>query len=260
MTDILAGNTDPKVNPFWGQFKITEGKRRRPATLKTGTNNDARDLNAYGYIGAPSTKERANGEYALAVGAWNGNSDNSLVCTASGPAVLDRRDDARLAGLPRGGDRRLVASTASGSRTRSSRRPVDPWTGLAAVGGKRVTELFLDGTDARRRTSRRTSAAARPCSRAPASRTSTSRGWRPTRAGWPGRSAGPGCAAGPRTRGPPTSTTRPSTRTADPGDRSWARARAARHRRRARRSTRAPRRIRSRRSTRWRRWTRSRRR
>ena len=23
---------------------------------------------------------------------------------------------------------------------------VDPWTGLAAVGGKRVNELFLDGT------------------------------------------------------------------------------------------------------------------
>ena len=69
MTDILAGNTDPKVNPFWGKFKITEGNRRRPATLKTGTNNDARDLNAYGYIGAPSTKERANGEYALAVAA-----------------------------------------------------------------------------------------------------------------------------------------------------------------------------------------------
>ncbi|HMJ80325.1 MAG TPA: transglycosylase domain-containing protein [Candidatus Dormibacteraeota bacterium] len=80
MTDILAGNTDPKINPFWGKFKVTNsGGSRRPATLKTGTNNDAKDLNAYGYIAAPSTSEREAGQYALAVGAWAGNSDNSLV-------------------------------------------------------------------------------------------------------------------------------------------------------------------------------------
>ena len=64
LTDILAGNTNPKVNPFWGKFAIMDGSKRRPATLKTGTNNDARDLNAYGYIGAPNTAGRAGGEYA----------------------------------------------------------------------------------------------------------------------------------------------------------------------------------------------------
>ncbi|MFI5262332.1 MAG: transglycosylase domain-containing protein [Candidatus Limnocylindrales bacterium] len=86
VTDILAGNTDPKVNPFWGAFHLTASTgTRRPATLKTGTNNDARDLNAYGFIAPPTTAERQAGQYALAAGAWNGNSDNSLVSTPRNP-------------------------------------------------------------------------------------------------------------------------------------------------------------------------------
>ena len=59
VTDILAGNTNKNVNPFWGKFSITGPDGRRPATLKTGTNNDAKDLNAYGYI-APPTDGRAD--------------------------------------------------------------------------------------------------------------------------------------------------------------------------------------------------------
>ncbi|HEX5148581.1 MAG TPA: transglycosylase domain-containing protein, partial [Candidatus Limnocylindrales bacterium] len=50
VTDILSGNTNTAVNPFWGRFAVDGPDRRRPATLKTGTNNDAKDLNAYGYI------------------------------------------------------------------------------------------------------------------------------------------------------------------------------------------------------------------
>ena len=76
---------EPPEEPLLGPFAINDGGRRRPAALKTGTSNDARDLNAYGYIGAPNKGERADGEYALAVGAWNGNSDNSLVSTPSAP-------------------------------------------------------------------------------------------------------------------------------------------------------------------------------
>ena len=86
ITDALAGNTQPSVNPFWGQFELkSSGGKHRPATLKTGTNNDAKDLNAWGYIGVPSAADRQKGEYALAVGAWNGNSDNSLVSSPSAP-------------------------------------------------------------------------------------------------------------------------------------------------------------------------------
>ena len=86
VTDILNGNTLPRVNPFWGKFLVRgpDGERR-PATLKTGTNNDAKDLNAYGYIAPPTEEGRAAGAYALAVGVWNGNSDNTPVSTPARP-------------------------------------------------------------------------------------------------------------------------------------------------------------------------------
>jgi membrane peptidoglycan carboxypeptidase len=74
VTDILKGNTNPKVNPAWGKFKIMSGDKRRPATLKTGTNDQARDLGAFGFI-APSKDDE---KYpSLVVGVWNGNSDYS---------------------------------------------------------------------------------------------------------------------------------------------------------------------------------------
>ncbi len=80
VTDILRENTVRGVNPFWGRFQIRdENGDYRQATLKTGTNNDARDLNAYGYLAPPSEEGRADGAYALAVGVWNGNSDNTPV-------------------------------------------------------------------------------------------------------------------------------------------------------------------------------------
>ena len=79
VTDILAGNTDPGVNAIWGRMQILQGGVRRPATLKTGTNNDAKDLNAYGYIAPPTAQGRTAGEHALVLGVWAGNSDNTPV-------------------------------------------------------------------------------------------------------------------------------------------------------------------------------------
>src|SRR5207245_8246528 len=62
VTDILSGNTNPRINPFWGKFELTgPANKHRPATLKTGTNNDAKDLNAYGYIAPPTQKGRDAG-------------------------------------------------------------------------------------------------------------------------------------------------------------------------------------------------------
>jgi membrane peptidoglycan carboxypeptidase len=73
ITDILAGNTDKRVNPYWGEWQITDRGRVRPAAYKTGTTSDNRDVHAYGYL-APPRRARAP---ALAVGVWMGNSDNS---------------------------------------------------------------------------------------------------------------------------------------------------------------------------------------
>jgi membrane peptidoglycan carboxypeptidase len=73
ITDILAGNTDVKVNPFWGKWAIFDGKTRRPAAYKTGTTSDNRDVAAYGFVAPPKDKKAP----ALAVGVWMGNSDNS---------------------------------------------------------------------------------------------------------------------------------------------------------------------------------------
>ena len=73
ITDILAGNTDTKVNPYWGKWAIYDGKTRRPAAYKTGTTSDNRDVAAYGYLAPPADDSTP----ALAVGVWMGNSDNS---------------------------------------------------------------------------------------------------------------------------------------------------------------------------------------
>jgi membrane peptidoglycan carboxypeptidase len=75
VTDILAGNTDKRQNPIWAEklalFNV-KGGGRRPAAVKTGTSNDARDLATYGYLAPPKDDHPA-----LAVGVWMGNSDHS---------------------------------------------------------------------------------------------------------------------------------------------------------------------------------------
>ena len=147
VTDILAGNTNPKINPFWGKFAVEDSKgKRRPATLKTGTNNDAKDLNAYGFIAPPTAEGRAAGEHALAVGAWNGNSDNSVVSPNRPVFSID-----------------VTTFVWQGFMTEASRtwaindfKPpdglvtakIDPFTGLQPTpGDKGIDEIFIRGTE-----------------------------------------------------------------------------------------------------------------
>jgi membrane peptidoglycan carboxypeptidase len=91
VTDILADNTDPSANPWWGprfQLPAVSGKRR-PATLKTGTTNDFRDLQAFGFL-APSD-DPADPKGAIVTGVWVGNSDFSAiksVFAADGPTFI----------------------------------------------------------------------------------------------------------------------------------------------------------------------------
>jgi len=141
ITDILAGNTDPKVNPYWGKWAITDGNRRRPAAYKTGTTSDNRDVAAYGYLPPP----KDNNDPALAVGVWMGNSDNSpndgkLSLVTSAPvwsAILSEASK----GMPMAS---FVDSRPKGIVTAK----VDAFSGQlpGAFTTRTVNELFIQGT------------------------------------------------------------------------------------------------------------------
>ena len=107
VTDILADNTDPAQNSIWGaRFQLQTDEGRRPATLKTGTTNDFRDLQAFGFL-APDADPTVP-EGALVTGVWVGNSDFSPIAdvfAADGP-------DLHLARLHGGGDRRRRPAAA----------------------------------------------------------------------------------------------------------------------------------------------------
>ena len=71
--DILNGNTQKDINPYWGEWQITDANgKRRPAGYKTGTTSDNRDVLAYGFLAPPEDPKAP----ALAVGVWMGNSNN----------------------------------------------------------------------------------------------------------------------------------------------------------------------------------------
>jgi hypothetical protein len=139
ITDILAGNTDTKVNPYWGKWAIYDGKTRRPAAYKTGTTSDNRDVAAYGFLAPPADPSAP----ALAVGVWMGNSDNSpndgkLSLDTSAPlwsSILTEISH----GLP-------IADFHLPSDVETA--PVDAYTGLqpGPFTTKTVDELFLPGT------------------------------------------------------------------------------------------------------------------
>ena len=146
VTDILAGNTNPNVNPFWGEFRLDGPDGRRPATLKTGTNNDAKDLNAYGYIAPPTEQGRTDGAYALAVGVWNGNSDNSLVSTARAPLFsIDVSTHVWQGFLNEAAGKWPVTNFARPDGL--NRAKIDPWTGLASSRNDAVDEWFIAGSE-----------------------------------------------------------------------------------------------------------------
>jgi membrane peptidoglycan carboxypeptidase len=146
VTDIIAGNTDPAINPFWGKFRILDAGKRRPATLKTGTNNDAKDLNAYGFIAPPTPDGRSSGEYALAVGVWNGNSDNTNVSTPQKPVFSIDVSTFVWQGFMTEATKGWKINDFSLPNTLVT-ADVDPWTGLRPTpGGKSVKELFIRGT------------------------------------------------------------------------------------------------------------------
>ncbi len=139
ITDILAGNTQAKVNPYWAEFAVYRDGVRRPAAYKTGTTNDNRDVHAYGYLAPPKDADRP----ALAVGVWMGNSNNdpnkgSLSLDSSAPlwsAILEE------VSAPYG-----IAKFAPPAGLQTA--TVDAFTGLkpGPFTKKTVEELFIKGT------------------------------------------------------------------------------------------------------------------
>jgi len=139
VTDILAGNTDMKVNPFWGVHAIYDGGRRRPAAYKTGTTNDNKDVAAYGYLAPPKNPNAP----ALAVGIWMGNSDST---PNDGKLSLDTSAplwSAILTDISRGTP---IAQFKPPAGLQSA--TVDAFTGLkpGPFTTKTVKELFIKGT------------------------------------------------------------------------------------------------------------------
>jgi penicillin-binding protein 1A len=151
VTDILAGNTDPKQNPIWSKvLELRNGPRgeHRVAAVKTGTANEAKDLATYGFLAPPADPAAP----ALAVGIWMGNSDHSTpkarkpATSLTAPAPLwhafvrDLTADQPLATFTPPKD--VVLST------------IDAWTG-GAIGRwtrERKKEWFRIGTEPGART------------------------------------------------------------------------------------------------------------
>jgi membrane peptidoglycan carboxypeptidase len=139
ITDILAGNTDVKINPFWGKWAIYDGKTRRPAAYKTGTTSDNRDVAAYGFLAPPADPAAP----AYAVGIWMGNSDNS---PNDGKLSLDTSAPLWSS---------ILTEISKGTKIAAFKPPaglqtmaVDAFTGLAPgpFTTRKVTEYFLPGT------------------------------------------------------------------------------------------------------------------
>jgi len=140
LTDILAGNTQPKTNPFWGEWAIYDGHTRRPAAYKTGTTSDNRDVHAYGFLAPPKDPKAP----ALAVGVWMGNSNNE-----PNKDTLSLGSSAPLWS-------RILTDVSRGTPIADFKQPsglvtasVDAITGLrpGPFSTKTVREFFIKGTE-----------------------------------------------------------------------------------------------------------------
>jgi membrane peptidoglycan carboxypeptidase len=140
MTDIIASNTNPSQNPFWSRRAIYDGRVRRPATLKTGTTNNEIDLAAFGYLAPPKDPKAP----ALVVGAWMGNSDNSI--PPRGTVALETAASLWQA---------FLTQASHGMPMADFKRPagivdatVDAFSGMkpGPFSKKTIKEHFIDGT------------------------------------------------------------------------------------------------------------------
>jgi membrane peptidoglycan carboxypeptidase len=148
---ILEGNTNPKVNIWWGpqaELSTVYGKprsgTRRHAGVKTGTTNDYKDLATFGYVPG-----------SLVTGVWVGNSNGDPMTgpgeflAAYGPLLMwhDFMDIAL--NKPWDWNNKAIAPAQDFVRPAGvTMTTVCRWTGLApsSACGDNVTVPMLDGT------------------------------------------------------------------------------------------------------------------
>jgi membrane peptidoglycan carboxypeptidase len=139
ITDMLEGNTIASVNRFWAEWAVVDKGVRRPAAYKTGTTDENKDIDAFGYVAPPKDPEAP----AIAVGVWLGNSDADVVFS-----VPSTQSSAPLW-------HHIISDVTKGMPIEKFKRPggiveveVDAWSGLRPGPGTQqtVTELFIDGT------------------------------------------------------------------------------------------------------------------
>jgi membrane peptidoglycan carboxypeptidase len=139
ITDILQGNTIASVNRYWATWAVYDKGERRPAAYKTGTTDENKDIDAFGYVAPPKDPEAP----AIAVGVWLGNSDADVVVS-----VPSTQSSAPLW-------HHIISDVTKGTPIEKFKRPnglvdveVDAWSGLRPGPGTQstVTEMFIEGT------------------------------------------------------------------------------------------------------------------
>jgi peptidoglycan glycosyltransferase len=234
ITDILSGNTNPRINPFWGQFRIAGPERaRRPATPRTSTPT-------------ATSRPRATRAARMARMRWwpvsgtatattrrcrrrSSPSSRSMCRPSCGRASCRRRR--------RNGRSRASPDPRAGSRA-------SPWTRSPASSRPAAPKVLMSGScpaASRRRPCRRTPAAWTPSRRRRDTKRGSPIGSTPTATGCVARKGDPARPAARTAPARRTSTTRSSDRTAGRGGRSSARRPAVRRvRRRPASRSRAP--------------------
>ena len=196
ITDILAGNTDPAVNPIWAAMPHHDapaagaGRRRSrrapPTTPRTSTPTATSRRPRPRAASRASTRSR--------VGVWAGNSDSSPVDDRGQPGLLARRRSAHLGRLPERGHARLGGATTSRRPDGLSTASVDVFTGYKPSPGPgsrsascssgarpRATTPTCAGVEVVRGRGRRRRTSGRTAARASRARAATSSSTMPRR-------------------------------------------------------------------------------